>query len=123
MKGSSEHICAWSFARRYPMSHPIFRKVNHLAILGFLLPFVSAALACAYVLYGPGDYVSIKFWLFFVVLIPVLLGFGLFLSIKSIPHIVEKGDKDYAYSGLVLNIFFILLYLFSLSYILYTRSR
>jgi len=50
------------------------------------------------------------------------LGLGLFLSLRSIPLIQEKGDKDYAYSGLVLNTFFILLYIFSLIYLLFLPS-
>lgn len=35
---------------------------------------------------------------------------------KSISLIEEKGDKDYAYSGLVLNLFLTLLYLASVLY-------
>ncbi len=98
-----------------------FRKTNHPAIIGFLLPFVSAGLASVYVLCSPTDYASLRFRALFIVLIPLVLGLGLFLSIRSIPLIQEKGDKDYAYSGLVLNIFFILLYAFSFIYILLKR--
>jgi hypothetical protein len=100
-----------------------FRKTNHPAILGFLMPFGVAALASFYVLYGHGDYVSFRFWLCFLALIPLMLLLGLFLSIKSIPRIKDRGDKDYAYSGLVLNIFFILLYLASLIYLLLMPPR
>jgi hypothetical protein len=99
------------------MVHRGFGKKNHHAIIGFLLPFVSAGLASAYVLFAPADHASLKFRALFIVLIPLVLGLGLFLSIRSIPLIEEKGDKDYAYSGLVLNIFFILLYAFSFIYI------
>jgi hypothetical protein len=100
-----------------------FRKTNHPAIVGFLLPFVSAGLASVYVLCNPADYASFRFRVLFIVLIPLVLGLGLFLSIRSIPLIQEKGDKDYAYSGLVMNIFFILLYAFSFFYVLCTPSH
>jgi len=93
-----------------------FRKTNHLAIAGFLLPFLCAGLASFYVLFGKGDYSSYRFIIFFFGIIPLLLAGGLFLAVKSIPLIEEKGDKDYAYSGLVLNLFFALLYLASLVY-------
>jgi hypothetical protein len=102
------------------MVHRGFRKTNHLAIIGFLLPFVSAGLASVYVLCNPADLGSFGFRVVFIALIPLVLGLGLFSSIRSIPLIQEKGDKDYAYSGLVLNIFFILLYTFSFFYILHT---
>jgi len=93
-------------------------KTNHPAIVGFLLPFVAAGLVSAYVLYGPGDYTSFVSKAVFFALIPLVLGAGLYACLRSLPLIPEKGDKDYAYSGLVLNVFFILLYLFSLIYAL-----
>src|SRR4030042_1858966 len=93
-----------------------FRKTNHPAIAGFLMPFFCAGFASFYVLFGKGDYGSYRFLVSFLGIIPILLGAGLFLSIKSIALIEEKGDKDYAYSGLVLNLFFSLLYLASLLY-------
>jgi hypothetical protein len=96
-----------------------FRKTNHLAIAGFLLPFLAAALASFYVLYGNGDYVSFRFKAVFFVLIPLILVTGFCFSIRSLALVGEKGDKDYAHSGLVLNIFFILFYLLSLVYALY----
>jgi hypothetical protein len=96
-----------------------FRNANHPAIIGFLLPFVSAGLASAYVLFNQADHASVGFRVLFIALVPLVLGLGLILSIRSIPLIQEKGDKDYAYAGLVLNIFFILLYIFSFLYILY----
>lgn len=94
-----------------------FRKANHYAVAGFLLPILVAALACMLVLFG---FVSFSFGcrLLVLALIPILLCFGLSLSLKSIPRIEELGDKDYAYSGLVLNIFFLLIYLYSLAQIL-----
>jgi hypothetical protein len=77
------------------------------------MPFVAAGIASVTILWGWNAYSSFFFKLTLVAIIPLLLLFGLWLSIKSVPLIQEKGDKDYAYSGLVLNIFFILLYLFS----------
>ena len=93
-----------------------FRKTNHPAIAGFLMPFLCAGFASFYVLFGRGDYASYRFLISFLGIIPVLLALGLFLSMKSISLIEEKGDKDYAYSGLVLNLFLTLLYLASLIY-------
>ncbi len=95
-----------------------FRKTNHYAVAGFLLPILVVALACVFVLFG---FVSFPFGyrLFLLALIPILLCFGVALSLKSIPRIEELGDKDYAYSGLILNIFFLIIYLYSLAYILF----
>ena len=93
-------------------------KVNHPAIAGFLLPFLAAALASACVLYGGGDAASWFYKAVFFVFIPLILAAGVYASLRSIPLISERGDKDYAYSGLVLNVFFILLYLASLVYAL-----
>ena len=98
---------------------PAFRKTNHHAIAGFLLPFVAAALVSAYVLYGNRDYTSLLSKAVFLVLVPLILAAGLYLSLRSLPLVAEKGDKDYAYSGLVLNVFFILLYVSSLIYVLH----
>jgi len=80
------------------------------------MPFLCAGFASLYVLFGKGDYESYRFLIAFLGIIPVLLATGVFLSVKSIALIEEKGDKDYAYSGLVLNLFFALLYLASLVY-------
>lgn len=80
------------------------------------MPFLCTGFASFYVLFGKGDYESYGFLIAFLGIIPVLLAAGLFLSVKSIPLIEEKGDKDYAYSGLVLNLFFAFLYLASLIY-------
>jgi hypothetical protein len=92
------------------------RKTNHPAIAGFLTPFLCAGFASFYVLFGIGDYGSYRFLISFLGIIPALLVAGIFLSAKSIGLVQEKGDKDYAYSGLVLNLFFALLYLASLLY-------
>jgi hypothetical protein len=104
----------------WPVTYRSFRKTNHPAIVGFLMPFMAAGLASAYVLYQRGDLVSFWFRACFLVLIPLMLLGGLILSLKSIPLIKVRGDKDYAYSGLVLNIFFTLLYVASLIYLLAT---
>ncbi len=95
-----------------------FRKTNHFAVAGFLLPVAVAALACILVLFG---FLSFPFGyrLLLLALIPILLCIGLALSIKSIPRIEELGDKDYAYSGLALNIFFLLIYLYSIVHLLF----
>ena len=63
-----------------------------------------------------GRYLRWQAAIAFLGIIPALLAIGVFLSVKSISLIEEKGDKDYAYSGLVLNLFFALLYLASLVY-------
>ncbi|RLB13739.1 MAG: hypothetical protein DRH11_08285 [Deltaproteobacteria bacterium] len=104
------------------MKYHGFRKTNHLAIAGFLMPFAAAAIASVYVLNAKGDFVSFRFRFCFVVLIPLVLGLGLFFSVKSIPQIRDRNDKDYAYSGLVLNLFFIALYLVSAFYILFSPN-
>ncbi|MBW1775361.1 MAG: hypothetical protein JRJ51_04990 [Deltaproteobacteria bacterium] len=93
-----------------------FRKSNHRAIAGFLLPFMAAGLACALVLWSKGDIFSSFSWVFFVTLIPLTLCAGLIFSITSVSHVEARGDRDYAYSGLVLNLLFILLYILSLFY-------
>jgi len=80
------------------------------------MPFLCAGFASFSVLFGKGDYASYLFLISFLGIIPVLLAAGLFLSIKSIGLVEEKGDKDYACSGLVLNLFFSLFYLASLIY-------
>jgi len=100
-----------------------FQKTNHAAIAGFLMPFLCAGFASFYVVYARGDYGSYRFFIAFLGIIPALLAIGVFLSVKSISLIEEKGDKDYAYSGLVLNLFFALLYLGSLVYCFLKFSR
>ena len=95
------------------MLFPGFRKANNRAIAGFLLPFLAAGFAAFFVLSWEDHLFTRSFLIPFVTIIPVTLGLGLFLSITSIPLIEQRGDKDYAYSGLILNLFFILLYLVS----------
>ena len=95
---------------------PGFRKTNNRAIAGFLLPFAAAGLASFLVLGLEKDALPFQIWVPFVTVIPLILALGLILSIKSIPLIEKLGDNDYAYSGLVLNIFFILFYIIALIY-------
>jgi len=94
------------------------KKTNNRAIAGFLLPFVSAGIASGIILYKKGDVSSFGFWFPLVSIIPLILIFGLYLSIRSISYIQEFGDKDYAFSGLVINIFFLGMYIFGLIYCL-----
>jgi hypothetical protein len=99
---------------------PGIRKTNNRAIAGFLLPFVAAGLASVLVLGFEEDSLPFQLWVPFVTVVPMILLLGLVLSLKSLPFIEKLGDKDYAYSGLVLNIFFILFYIASMIYYLCT---
>jgi len=88
-------------------------------VAGFLLPFASAGLACVLVLYGfQGPFPFSSFFPFLSV-IPLILCLGLICSLKAIPRIHDLGDKDYAYSGLVLNLFFIGIYIYSVIHYLF----
>ena len=102
---------------------PGFRKTNNRAIAGFLLPFVAAGLASFLVLGLGKDALPFQIWVPFVTIIPLILALGLILSIKSIPLIEKLGDRDYAYSGLVLNIFFILFYIIALIYYIHISGE
>jgi len=93
-----------------------FRKTNNRAIAGFLVPFINMTLVSVLVLYGRSHGLPFPIWVPMVVGVPILMLLGLYFSVTSIPLIEEFGDKDYAYSGLVLNGFLVLLYLFSLLY-------
>jgi hypothetical protein len=92
------------------------KKTNNLAVLGFLLPFVAAGVAGLLVLAGKEDFRSLKFSICYLTLVPIALLTGLASSVRSIPLIEERNDKDYAYSGLTLNILFICVYITSLVY-------
>lgn len=105
------------------MGRPGFGKTNHRAIAGFLLPFLAAGCASVFVLYGRSDVLSSRFRFLLLAVVPAILIAGLVLSAKSIPRIKDLGDKDYAFSGLVLNIFFILIYIASLGYCLFVASE
>ncbi len=83
---------------------------------------MAAGLASVLVLGLGQESLPFQIWVPFVTVIPLILVLGLVLSIKAIPFIEKLGDRDYAYSGLVLNVFFILFYIISLIYYFYTRS-
>ena len=89
-------------------------KTNHLAVVGFLLPFAAAGLTALMMLVAREDFMSLRVSLFYLVIVPLILLSGAILSLKSIPMIPEKGDRDYAYSGLTMNILFFFFYIISL---------
>ncbi len=99
-----------------------FRKTNHLAIAGFLLPFVAAAVTGAFLLIVGEGFRSPEFLVPYLTIIPMILVLGLFSSLKSIPLIPERNDKDYAYSGLTLNILFLVVYTISFIYFITTPA-
>ncbi len=96
-----------------------FKKVNNRAIAGFLLPFISMGIAGWLILHKKGDVSDFGFWFPLISIVPLILILGLYLSIRSISYIQEFGDKDYAYSGLVLNIFFLGMYMFGFIYLMF----
>jgi hypothetical protein len=96
------------------------RKTNHLAIAGFLLPFVAAAVMGALLLIAREDFRSLKFSIPYLTVVPVILLGGLISSLKSIPLIPQRDDKDYAYSGLTLSIVFLVVYITSLIYFIFS---
>ena len=100
-----------------------FRTTNHLAVAGFLLPFVAAGFTGILLLIGKEDFKSLKFSVIYFTVVPLIMLAGLISSIKSIPLIGEKGDKDYAYSGLTLNILSVCIYVTSLFYFFLTPSN
>ena len=93
------------------------KKANNFAILGFLAPFVAAGITCGLLLIAGDGFKSSGVFLIYQVVIPLVLIIGVVLGVKSIPHIPELGDKDYAYSGLFLGIFFLVVFLLSLIYL------
>jgi len=93
------------------------KKANNFAILGFLAPFVAAGITCGLLLIAGDDFKSSGVFLIYQITIPLVLIIGIVLGVKSIPHIPELGDKDYAYSGLSLGIFFLVVFLLSLNYL------
>ncbi len=92
------------------------QKPNTLAIAGFLAPFVAAGITGLLILCLGEDIKSFKISLLYLTIVPLILLAGLFFSLKSIPLIQKLGDKDYAYSGLVLNLLFLVVYVTSLIY-------
>jgi hypothetical protein len=92
------------------------KKANTFAVAGFLAPFVAAGITCALLLMAGDDFKSSKIFVVYQLVIPPFLMAGVVLGVKSIPHIPRLGDKDYAYSGLFLNVFFLVVFLLSLIY-------
>ena len=92
------------------------KKANTLAVAGFLAPFVAAGVVCGLLLITGDEFKSSKIFIIYQIAIPLILITGIVLGVKSIPHIHELGDKDYAYSGLFLGIFFLAVFLLSLIY-------
>jgi hypothetical protein len=92
------------------------KKSNNLAVLGFLVPFVGAAITGGLVLVVKKDFDSPKFLIPYLSLVPFVLLCGLVCSIRSIPLIPDLGDKDYAYAGVTLSILFIIIYISSILY-------
>jgi hypothetical protein len=93
-----------------------FKKTNHLAVVGFVLPFFAAGLTGALLLVWQEEFESLKFSICYMTVVPLVMLAGLISSLKSIPLIEERGDKDYAYSGLTMNVLFLCIYVFSLVY-------
>ena len=92
------------------------QKPNSLAIAGFLAPFVAAGIT-GLLLLGLGEGLRpFNISITYLTITPLILLTGIILSLKSIPLIQEFGDRDYAYSGLILNILFLIVYVTSLIY-------
>jgi len=98
------------------MTTRVSQKPNTLAIAGFLAPFVAAGITGVLIL-ALGEAIT-RSWisLIYVILVPLVLTAGIACGIKSLPLVEKLGDRDYAYSGLVLNMLFALVYLVSLGY-------
>jgi hypothetical protein len=96
-----------------------FRKTNNRAVAGFILPLVAMGAASALVLWDRAHGLPVPVWAVLLIMVPVLSAGGLFLCIRSIPFIHDLGDKDYAYSGIFINIFVILLFICSVFYYIF----
>ena len=99
---------------RIHMTHKL-KKANTFAIIGFLAPFVAAGITCGLLLIAGDEFKVSRVFLVYELVIPLVLITGVVLCIKSIPQIPELGDKDYAYTGLFLGIFFLAVFLLSLT--------
>jgi len=93
-----------------------FGDVNKLAGFGFFLSLIGAEVMALLLYFGQKNYISFKFALPYLIIVPLIQLTGLVSSLKSIPHVEEWGDKDYAQGGLFLNILFLSLYIASLIY-------
>ena len=91
--------------------------MNTFAIAGFLSPFVAAGITCGLLLIAGDNFKASGVFFIYQAVIPLILVLGMTLSIKSIPRISELGDKDYAYTGLFLSIFFLVVFLLSCIYL------
>jgi len=100
------------------MSAQGHQKPNSLAIAGFLAPFAAAGITGILILWFEGDATSFWIPVLYLAMVPLVLLAGLVLCLKSIPLIEERGDKDYAYSGLTLNVLFLMVYITSVIYFL-----
>lgn len=98
------------------------KKTNNRAVLGFLLPFLAMGVTSATVLWYRSYGLPFPVWIPLVTVVPAMLIAGLILSMASIPFIEDLGDKDYAYSGLVLNGFLLALLVCSILYCLFFPS-
>ena len=98
------------------MKTPGSQKPNTLAIAGFLTPFVAAGITGLLILGLGEDIKSFEISVLYLTIVPLIFLTGFFFSLKSIPRIEKLGDKDYAYSGLVLNVLFFIVYITSLIY-------
>jgi len=96
------------------------RKANSLAIAGFLAPFAAAGITGILILGFEEDITSSWVSILYLTIVPLGLLTGVILCLKSIPLIEELGDKDYAYSGLTLNILFLIVYIISVIYFFFS---
>ena len=93
-----------------------FGDVNELAGIGFFLSLIGADVMGLLLYFGRKDYMSFKFALPYLTVVPLIQLTGLVSSLKSIQYVEEWGDRDYAEGGLVLNILFLSLFIASLIY-------
>ena len=92
------------------------QRANSLAISGFLAPFVAAGTTGILILgFGEGI-TSFRGAVLYLTIVPLILLTGIICSLKSIPLIEKLGDKDYAFSGLTLNILFLMVHILSVIY-------
>jgi hypothetical protein len=86
-------------------------------VAGFLAPFISAGVTGLLILMGEEAFTELRFFIPYLFLVPAVLVAGLVLSIQSLSYVEELGDKDYAYSGLALNLFCLFFFVLSLVYV------
>jgi hypothetical protein len=93
-----------------------YGDVNKLAGIGFFLSLIGADVMGLMLYFGRKDYMSFKFALSYLSVVPLIQLTGLVSSLKSIHYVEEWGDRDYAEGGLFLNILFLSLFITSLIY-------